>query len=269
MQAAERQSRAVMDRRPPLAAPFMPTLALACALAFALAFGGPAQAQEKSRYARCLELAESAREFAFNEARLWREEDGDDWRADHCGGLALLLLDRPAEAASWLAEARIGAGRAGEAPELRGALAALEGQAWFLAGDEDKALEAQNKAIFFEPQKADYYVDRAFTRSAQEDYWGALDDLNRAHELAPNAADVLALRASLYRRLEVPELALENAEEALTLSPNLPEGLLERALAEGALGNLEAARRDLEALLRQAPDSPAAAQARRFLEQLN
>jgi tetratricopeptide (TPR) repeat protein len=265
MQAAERQSRAVMDRRPPLAALFLLTLALA----FATAFSGPAQAQEKSRYARCLELAKSAREFAFNEARLWREEDGDDWRADHCGGLALLLLDRPAEAAPWLAEARIGAGRAGEAPELRGTLAALEGQAWSLAGEEEKALEAQDEAIFLDPGKAEYYVDRAFTRSAQEDFWEALDDLNRAHELAPDAADVLALRASLYRRLEVPELALENAEEALTLSPNLPEGLLERALAEGALGNLDAARADLETLLRQAPDSPAAAQARRFLEQLN
>ncbi|MEJ1993792.1 MAG: tetratricopeptide repeat protein [Limibacillus sp.] len=254
-----------MDRRPPLAALFLLTLALA----FATAFSGPAQAQEKSRYARCLELAESAREFAFNEARLWREEDGDDWRADHCGGLALLLLDRPAEAAPWLAEARIGAGRAGEAPELRGTLAALEGQAWSLAGEEEKALEAQDEAIFLDPGKAEYYVDRAFSRSAQEDFWEALDDLNRAHELAPDAADVLALRASLYRRLEVPELALENAEEALTLSPNLPEGLLERALAEGALGNLDAARADLETLLRQAPDSPAAAQARRFLEQLN
>ncbi|MEJ2014460.1 MAG: tetratricopeptide repeat protein [Limibacillus sp.] len=254
-----------MDRRPPLAALFLLTLALA----FALALSGTAQAQEKSRYARCLEMAESAREFAFNEARLWREEDGDDWRADHCGGLALLLLDRPAEAAPWLAEARIGAGRAGEAPELRGTLAALEGQAWSLAGEEEKALEAQDEAIFLDPGKAEYYVDRAFTRSAQEDFWEALDDLNRAHELAPDAADVLALRASLYRRLEVPELALENAEEALTLSPNLPEGLLERALAEGALGNLDAARADLETLLRQAPDSPAAAQARRFLEQLN
>jgi len=255
------QSRPVMKRRPPFPA-LLP-------LVLALIWPAAAGAQEESRYAKCLELAESASAFAFNEARLWREEAQDDWRADHCGGLALLLLDRPAEAAPWLAEARIGAGQAGEAPELRGALAALEGQAWSLAGEEEKALEAQDQAIFFDPTKSEYHVDRAFTRSAEEDYWGALDDLNRAHELAPGEAEILALRASLYRRLEVPELALENAEEALLLSPGLPEGLLERALAAGALGDLESAEADLQALLRTAPDSPAAAEARRFLKQLN
>jgi len=53
------------------------------------------------------------------------------------------------------------------------------------------------------------------------------------------------------------------------LSPGLPEGLLERALAAGALGDLESAEADLQALLRTAPDSPAAAEARRFLKQLN
>ncbi len=253
-----------MTRRPLLPA-FFAALLLGAAMPAAAQDTGQERAQ---RYATCLGLAESASAFAYNEARLWREE-GEDWRARHCGGLALLLLDRPGEAAPWLSEARRLAGRAGEEPAVRAALAALEGQAWALAGETDKALEAQGVALTLAPNQADYRVDRAFTLAGTGENWAALDDLNAAHDLAPGRADILALRASLYRRLEVPELALENAEEALGLAPDLPEGLLERALAAGALGDLAQARADLDRLLTVAPDSAAAAEAERFLREIN
>jgi tetratricopeptide (TPR) repeat protein len=242
---------------------------LLCAGLLLLASAASAQQREGvelKRYQTCLELTSGAAEFAYNEGKVWREEGGG-WRADHCAGLSLMLLDRPAEAGPLLERAR-GESK-GEETATRAALAALEGQAWFLAGETEKALMAQDFAVGLAPREPEYLVDRAYSLTAREDYWAALDDLNRAHELAPERADILALRASLYRRLEVPELALENAEEALALNPAQPEALLERALLKGAAGDIWAARRDLEQILTRAPDSGAAAQARQLLEQMN
>lgn len=224
------------------------------------------EAVELRRYQTCLALTSDAAEFAYNEGKVWRGEGGG-WRADHCAGLALMLLQRPAEAAPLLERAR--GESIGEEAGTRAALAALEGQAWFLAGETEKALMAQDFAVGVAPGEPEYLIDRAYSLTAREDYWSALDDLNRAHELAPKRADVLALRASLYRRLEVPELALENAEEALMLEPAQPEALLERALLKGAEGDIWSARRDLEQILTRAPESGAAAEARRLINQMD
>ena len=179
----------------------------------------------------------------------------------------MLLLDRPAEAAPLLASATKGS--AGEPAEARAAIAALEGQAWYLAGDNERALTAQDLAAGLDAGRADYLIDRAFTLTAMEDYWTALDDLNRAHDLAPGNPAVLTLRASLYRRLEVPELALENAGEALALEPGQPDALLELALAKGALGDIEGALADIERLLKTAPESEAAQKARTLVDRLD
>jgi tetratricopeptide (TPR) repeat protein len=229
------------------------------------AFAQQREGLELKRYQTCLELTAGAPEFAFNEGKLWREEGGG-WRADHCAGLALMLLQKPYEAAPLLERARNES--MGEEAEVRAAIAALEGQAWSLAGDNGKALAAQDLAVSLNPREPEYLIDRAYSLTAEEELWTALDDLNRAHELAPDRAGILALRASLYRRLEVPELALENAEEALSLNPDLPEALLERAILKGSEGDIWAARQDLERILARSPESGAAAEAERILRQL-
>lgn len=217
-------------------------------------------------YSACLELTGSDPEQALESARVWSEAAGGD-AAEHCAALALVSLSRYEEAAEKLE--LLADNLHPDMLHLRSDVLAQAGQAWYIAGDLERAIAIQTKAIALAPGDLELRVDRGLTLAADGEYWSALDDLNEANTLDPTRADVLIYRASAYRYLEVYDMALEDIEAALTLRPDSPEALLERGNIFRLTGQEEAARDDWVRVTTLAPRSPAADAAQANLTMLD
>lgn len=256
--------------------PLRPVLLLAGVLAL-LAFPAPAQTgapigapigiDHKSEYAACMRLAQEVPVEGYKSGTAWREKGGGS-AAEHCIAVSLLQLGEYAEAAARLE--RVASDEAlSPRPETRAGLLAQAGLAWVLAGDERKAAGARDKALAITPDNVDLRVDRALSRVALEQYFEAIDDLNRALDLAPRRMDALLVRASSYRYLGQLDLARDDVERALAIDPNHPDALLERGVISRALGDNNAARKDFLAVLNLSPDGPAGDAARLNLEAMD
>ncbi len=206
-------------------------------------------------YGACLELTGSDPEQALESARVWSEAAGGD-AAEHCAALALVSLNRYEEAAEKLEI--LADNLRPEMLHLRADVLAQAGQAWYIAGELEKAVTIQTKAIALAPEDLELRIDRGLTLAADGQYWSAVDDLNEANTLDPTRADVLIYRASAYRYLETYDLAFEDIEAALTLRPDSAEALLERGNIFRLIGQEEAARDDWVRVTTLAPRSPAA-----------
>jgi tetratricopeptide (TPR) repeat protein len=114
-----------------------------------------------------------------------------------------------------------------------------------------KALEAAERAVALASTSADGYFARgSFRHAAQQDWTGALADLERARELNPGSSDVLLQNGALLGALgRLPE-AIEVIERAVLLDPlhaAAHVGLAIVRLGAGRLdGALAAATRGLE-----------------------
>ncbi len=242
------------------------------ALLTALIAVGPASAQDtmtggddEAHYEACMALAETNPAAALVSAQDWIAAEGGA-PAAHCRAVALIGLGRPAEAGESLELLAEGYGSGQEA--LRIALLAQAGQAWFLAGELERAERVQTVALSLAPKDVDLLVDRSLTLAASKRYWEAADDLNEANSLAPGRADVLVYRASAYRFLEAYDLAMADLRAALAMTPNDPVALLERGNVYGRTGEDELARDDWARVVTLAPDSEAARAARANLLRL-
>ncbi len=238
----------------------------------ALIAAGAASAQEglpaeddQAHYEACMALAETNPAAALTAAQDWIAAEGGA-PAAHCRAVALIGLGRPAEAGGELEQLAEGYGPGQES--LRVALLSQAGQAWFLAGELDRAERVQTVALSLVPKDVDLLVDRSLTLAAGTRYWEAVDDLNEANSLAPGRADVLVYRASAYRFLEAYELAMADLRAALAITPNDPVALLERGNVYGRTGQDELARDDWARVVTLAPDSEAARAARANLLRL-
>ena len=220
----------------------------------------------EAEYTACMSLTVSDPAQAIASAGAWSAEGGGN-PAAHCRAVALIGLGEYSQAAEELEQL---------AAVLEPAYAALEAdvlgqaaQAWFIAGELEKALARQDAALALTPDAVELLVDRAITQASLGLFWEAVDDLNRASDLAPQRADLLVFRASAYRQLEAHELALEDVERALTLKPDDPVALLERGNLYRLTGQDAAARDDWIRILALAPRSLAAEDARSNLESLD
>lgn len=247
----------------------------AAALAACLAAGATAPAQdaetvrqyrEAEEYEACMTLARRKPEDGFESALAWASEGGGT-PAEHCAGVALIELGDYDGAALRLerAAASMAESEAALAAELLG----QAGQAWYLAGQLERAEAAQDSALKLAPVNVDLLVDRAVTRAAAKSYWEAIDDLNRAQELAPERADILVYRAGAYRFVDAVELALEDVERALQLDPDSPDALLERGTLRRLADDAAGARQDWLRVVTQAAGTPAGDAAQRNLEKLD
>ena len=124
----------------------------------------------------------------------------------------------------------------------------------------------QSTALQLDPKNLELWVDRSVALATGENYWEAIDDLNRALELDPARADVLILRASAYRYVDALDLALEDVTQALALSPESADGLLERGILRRLIGDQAGARVDWLAAATLGAGTPAADAARTNLE---
>lgn len=198
-------------------------------------------------YLRCLDRAKRDPEGAL-EFALAREAERAGAPAIQCAAAALLALGRYAEAAArleLLADSVVLA--------QRPAMMAEGAQAWGLAGRPDKAAALARRALHLSPDDVELWIDLALFRAELEDYWGAIDALDRALDLAPGRSDILVYRASARRLLELTDLALDDIGRALAIAPNDPVALLERGNIRRLSGDLTGARSDWQRVQNLAP----------------
>ena len=198
-------------------------------------------------YLRCLDRAKRDPEGAL-EFALARETEGAGAPAIQCAAAALLTLSRYAEAAArleLLADSVVLA--------QRPAMMAEGAQAWGLAGRPDKAAALARRALHLSPEDVELWIDLALFRADLEDYWGAVDALDRALDLAPGRSDILVYRASARRLLELTDLALDDIGRALAIAPDDPVALLERGNIRRLSGDLAGARSDWQRVQSLAP----------------
>lgn len=246
---------------------------LLCCLPLLLAL--PAAAQEvdnnlndainQNEYESCMTLAQRSPVEAYGSAKSWSEKGGGA-AALHCGGVALINMDKPKEGAQMLE--RAAASIKEEKPDLAAELYGQAGQAWSMADDATHALNARNEALVLAPDNVDLLVDRAFSYRDKNDFRSAIADLDRAHELAPERADVLTYRASAWRFLKDNKSALADADEALRLDPDNAEALLERGNIKRLINDPEGARADWMQVVSLAGGTPAGDAAKANLEKL-
>jgi tetratricopeptide (TPR) repeat protein len=220
---------------------------------------------EIDRYQRCLAAAAKTPDDAFEQAMAWRDTTGSN-AAKHCVAVALFYLGQPAVAADRLEQ--LGIEMRAAPPELRARILSQAGTAWSEAGNQERADSAITAAIEIAPKLADLYVDRSMVLAQAQNYWEAIDDLNKALELQPGYGIALAFRAAAYRYVDSLDLALDDAEQAVRVAPDLPEGWLERGIIRRLKGNVNGARADWLRVLVLDPDGDAGDTARANIERL-
>jgi tetratricopeptide (TPR) repeat protein len=225
----------------------------------------PAPLSDAQHYDRCLQMAHSDPQKAYDDAESWRAVGGG-FPAQHCAAVALVSLKKYSEAATRLqalANAMMAAG-----PEMRGDALEQAGRAWLLAGKPNEAKAAFDAALGFRPKDPELLVDRAEASAEGGRYFEAIDDLNAVLEQTPNRVDALVYRASAYRSLGSLDLASDDVERALRLDPNSVTGLLERGNLRSLKSDDAGAKADWQQVLRLGPGTPAAASAQKNLAQL-
>ncbi len=220
-------------------------------------------AAASARYNRCLALASGKPEAALTEAGLWMRSGGGV-PAEHCAALALVGLQRYAEAAPQLdALAR---GR-GTPAELRSALFGQAGNAFLLAGDSARAVASFTAGLTLTASDPDLFADLARAQAMRKNWSEVVLDLNAALALAPYRADLLVLRASAHRALKQLPAAHDDLTAALAMRRDAG-ALVERGLLRRDLGDMGGARADFRAALAAKPSAAVAAQARDQLDVL-
>ena len=230
---------------------------------------GASHAQEAADYDACLALVETDAEAALGMAATLKARRGEEEAGGmHCEALALMAMDRPAEAGSAffdLAERML---RADDA--LRSQVYAQAGDAWAIAGAPKLAIKAYDNAIARAPEDPTYYAGRARVKAIAKEWTGVRDDAAEALALDPNYPEPMLLRSAANRTLGYPRASLVDANHALELNPHSLDALLERGLVHKALDDKPSAWGDWSNLLRYAEqtgrlDHPAAIAAKSYL----
>ena len=237
-------------------------------LSFCVLVGVDIKADELNHaqeYARCMALAPSDPNDAFEMATAWKELGGGD-AAEHCASVALLYSGQPEFAARRL---EILAKNIVAEPEFKGEILAQAGQAWLLYGDAPRAEAALTVAVDLLRSQPAVMIDRAQARAAMTDYQGAINDLTVALTADPTRVEAYIFRASAYRSLGRLDEARRDLVDALIRDPEAPEAYLERGMVHRLAGNDNAARDDWLRVLELAPDSEAAVFARANIEKMD
>jgi Flp pilus assembly protein TadD len=251
----------------PSATPLRSTLA--AALSGVLLWCGAGSATESAArlghgpdYERCLGLLRTDPEEALAYAGGWEAAGGGEG-AGYCAALSLLALGETERGAERLEDL---ARRSEADAATRAAVFAEAGSAWALAGESDRAFAAATMALTLSPDDPALLLDRAVASGSAGRYAEAVEDLDRAVEFDPYRAEAWTLRGAAKRQLGRTEEAERDVARALSLAPDNADALLQRGALRRAKGDVSGARADWERAARVAPDSAAADLARRNLE---
>lgn len=228
-----------------------------------------------SRLVECLRLAAEDAEAAYDSATTWRANARDAERAQaaHCQGLALVRMERYAEARDIFAVAR---GEVGDDnPTYRARLGAMAGNA-AMAGREATAAIPHFERAIADANNAGQSdiasgleIDLARALVAAERPEDAIAALDRAREASPADPRAWLLSAKLSRQLGRLMEAQRQIEQAATLAPRDPTVGLEAGVIAALANRPEDARRSFESVLLVAPDGAEAERARAYLAQLS
>jgi len=228
----------------------------------------PGHAEElnhRREYARCMAIAPSDPNDAFEMATAWKELGGGD-AAEHCAAVALLYSGQPEFAARRL---EVLAEKIIAEPDFKGNLLAQAGQAWLLAGDATRAEATLTTASDLLKGRPLVMIDRAQARAEMGDYDGALEDLDAAIAADPSNADAYLFRATAHRYLDHLALARADIDTALARAPKDPAAWLESGILNRLAGNDQSARSDWLKVLELEPDGEAAWMARANIEKMD
>lgn len=187
-------------------------------------------------------------------AEAWLPGGGGE-AATHCLGLAKLALGEAETGARMLQDLAAGSQAL---PAERAQVFDQAGQAWMLAANVPRALDAYSQALVLSPQDPNLLVDRAGAEAALDQNEGAVRDLTLALDLDPARDDARVLRASAWRNLGRLDLAQDDVDQALSRDPDNAEALLERGILRQRASDEAGARRDWERAITLQPDSDTA-----------
>lgn len=106
----------------------------------------------------------------------------------------------------------------------------------------NKATEDFGHAINVDPKDPTLWASRAsLKRIHQRDYYGAIEDANKAVQLAPNDAEGYVQRGMAYVGLERSQEAYSDLSKALALDPSRNDMRFVRAIAGANIGKIDAA----------------------------
>ena len=113
------------------------------------------------------------------------------------------------------------------------------------SGDHKKAIEYFDKAIFLNPNNADYFVNRGNSYYFLKQYDQAIENYTEAIRLSPDYFLPHMNLGSVYDDLGKPEKAIENYNHAIELEPDNPVPYRNRGVTLLRIGEFERALPDL------------------------
>lgn len=116
------------------------------------------------------------------------------------------------------------------------------GQIYFLANDNDHALQDFSRAIELNPIVADYWLNRAILYQVLEEWDNALADYQSYLDLSPEDSEAYLNIARIYLAQEDLDSAIDGLDSAISITPDDPElyifrgslNLLREAYADAA-----------------------------------
>ncbi len=241
------------------------SLLLALGSAHAASFIDDKSLNDEQRYSRCLDLAKSDPDNAYELALAWHDAGGGPG-AVHCSAVALIQLKHYDAAATKLD--LLARDRGTVDADMRAQLLDQAGNAWLLAGQPENALASFSAAINLGAPDADLLSDRARAYAMVKNWSGAESDLTKALAKDQYRADLLVLRGSARHAMGHKADALADFNQALDIDPHYADALVERGAMKLESGDIKGARADWQIILATQPKSPAADEARQRIEQL-
>ena len=130
------------------------------------------------------------------------------------------------------------------------------GLAYAASDDLIFAMRNLDQAIALDPQKAEYYINRAAIEIRLDEGEQAHNDYGKAIELAPNNASYYYDRGILFQRQTLIEAAMADFNKAVELDPKFAPPYKELAKFDYAKGEVNQALPYANKFLEAQPDDP-------------
>jgi tetratricopeptide (TPR) repeat protein len=209
----------------------------------------PPRIANGDQYDRCMDMLADDPAGADAMATAWR---GGGEAATHCHALAQIELGNPAAGAALLMSL---AADSQSPPTARAEVLGQAAQAWTMAGEAQRALDAASAAVTLSPGDPDLRVTHAIAALAVHQDSAADEDLSDALDADPKRTDALVLRAAARRHLGRLGDAQADIDRALSQDSENADALLERGIIRERIGDLAGARADWERALDLSPDT--------------
>ena len=121
------------------------------------------------------------------------------------------------------------------------------GNAYFMRGDFDRAIQDYSETIKLNPHFADAYNNRGNAYFMQGDFDRAIADFNKAIKLKPNYTKAYYNRGIAYGNKGDFDRAIQDCTKAIELDPNDAKAYFNRGVVRSILSRWEKARADLTA----------------------